>query len=66
MSQALEIPYAAYRVRQDLKPKNIDGLSEKLLDQHWKLYEGYVTNANLLNKLVWDVLESKKELTCQI
>ncbi len=49
-------------MRQDLKPKGLDGLSEKLIDQHWKLYEGYVTNTNLLNKLVWDVADSKKEL----
>jgi Fe-Mn family superoxide dismutase len=62
MSQTLEIPYATYQVRKDLKPKSIEGLSEKLIDQHWKLYEGYVTNVNLLNKLVWDVLDSNKEL----
>lgn len=62
MSQTLEIPYAAYQVRQELKPKNLEGLSEKLIDQHWKLYEGYVTNTNLLNKLIWDVVHSDKEL----
>ena len=44
-------PYLAYQVRQDLKPKDLDGLSEKMIDQHWKLYEGYVTNNNLINNL---------------
>lgn len=62
MSQTMQIPYAAYQVRQELKPKEVEGLSERLLDEHWKLYEGYVTNTNLLNKLIWDVLESGAEL----
>lgn len=62
MVQTLQIPYAAYQVRQELKPKNVEGLSEKLIDQHWKLYEGYVTNTNLLNKLIWDTADANKEL----
>ncbi len=62
MSQALQNAYASYKVRQDLKPKGLDGLSEKLIDQHWKLYEGYVTNTNLLNKLIWDAADANEEL----
>ena len=62
MSQTLTIPYAAYQARQDLKPKDLDGLSEKLIDEHWKLYDGYITNTNLLNKLIWDVSQSEKTL----
>jgi len=62
MPKPIAIPYPTYQVRNELKPKSVEGLSEKLIDQHWKLYEGYVTNTNLLNKLIWDVLESKKEL----
>lgn len=62
MSEINQVPYAAYKVRQDLKPKGLDGLSEKAIEQHWKLYEGYVTNTNLLNKLVWDTGEANKEL----
>ena len=60
MTQTLQIPYAAYQVRQDLKPKDLEGLSEKMIDQHWKLYEGYVTNTNLLNKLIWDVADLRQ------
>ncbi len=52
------IPSPNYRVRQDLKPKGLAGLSDAMLDQHWKLYEGYVTNTNLLSKAVWACLES--------
>jgi Fe-Mn family superoxide dismutase len=62
MSDTHQVPYAAYKVRQDLKPKDLEGLSEKMIDQHWKLYEGYVTNTNLLNKLTWDAAEGGKEL----
>ncbi|MBL8024523.1 MAG: superoxide dismutase [Elusimicrobia bacterium] len=62
MNDTSSNPYATYKVRQDLKPKDLDGLSEKGIDQHWKLYEGYVTNTNLLNKLVWDTAEAGKEL----
>ena len=62
MPQTVQIPYATYSVRNELKPKNLDGLSEKLIDQHWKLYEGYITNTNLLNKLIWDAADSDKPL----
>lgn len=62
MSETNQLPYAAYKVRQDLKPKDLEGLSEKGIDQHWKLYEGYVTNTNLLNKLIWDTGEAGQEL----
>lgn len=56
------IPYPTYQVRDELKPKDLDGLSEELIDQHWKLYKGYVTNTNLINKLIWDAAEADKEL----
>jgi Fe-Mn family superoxide dismutase len=37
-----------YQVRTELKPKKLDGISADQIDQHWKLYEGYVKNVNLL------------------
>jgi Fe-Mn family superoxide dismutase len=55
-------PYASYEVQQNLKPAGLDGLSEKLLDAHWKLYEGYVTNTNLLNKTIREALDAGTEL----
>ena len=39
-----------YKVRQELRPKGLDGLSEDQIAQHWALYEGYVKNVNLLNE----------------
>jgi len=56
------LPYPAYEVQQSLKPKTLEGLSEKLIDQHWKLYEGYVTNTNFLNKGIWEALEAGTEI----
>ncbi len=62
MPTATALPYASYEVQQELKPGKLDGLSEKLMDQHWKLYEGYVTNTNLLNKAIWECLDTGGEL----
>src|SRR3954469_12648582 len=55
-------PYVSYEVQQNLKPAGLDGLSDKLLDQHWKLYEGYVTNTNLLNKTIREASDAGTEL----
>ncbi len=48
----------SYKVQQSLKPQKLEGLSEKMMDQHWKLYDGYVTNTNFLNKAIWDAVDS--------
>lgn len=42
-------PRREYPVRQQLRPKDLSGISEAQIAQHWKLYEGYVKNVNLLN-----------------
>lgn len=39
-----------YKVRSELKPKGLDGISDNQIEQHWKLYEGYVKNVNTLNE----------------
>ena len=57
-----KLPYLNYEVKNDLKPGPLEGLSEKMIDQHWMLYKGYVTNVNLLNKTIWDCLDSDGEL----
>jgi superoxide dismutase, Fe-Mn family len=61
-SAVARLPYVAYQVRQELKPSSMAGFSERVLDEHWKLYDGYVTNVNLLNKMIRDVLDTGKEL----
>jgi superoxide dismutase, Fe-Mn family len=38
-----------YKPRQELRPKNLSGISEDQIEQHWKLYEGYVKNVNEIN-----------------
>lgn len=35
-----------YSARKNLKPARLRGISDDQIDQHWKLYEGYVKNAN--------------------
>jgi len=52
----------SYEVKNELKPGPLDDLSEKMMDQHWMLYKGYVTNVNLLNRSVRDCLDSGGEL----
>lgn len=40
------------RARRELRPRNLDGISEDQIAQHWALYEGYVKNAaSLAEKL---------------
>ncbi|MBI4423683.1 MAG: superoxide dismutase [Elusimicrobia bacterium] len=43
------MPYV-YQTRADLRPRGLDGISDKQVAQHWALYEGYVNNVNALNK----------------
>lgn len=37
-----------YEPKTNLKPSGLAGISEEQIAQHWKLYEGYVTNVNTL------------------
>jgi Fe-Mn family superoxide dismutase len=48
-----------YEPRQELKPKNLDGIGEDQIAQHWALYEGYVKNVNLLTKTLAGLSEKK-------
>jgi Fe-Mn family superoxide dismutase len=36
--------------RQELRPRDLKGISEDQIAQHWALYEGYVKNVNLLEE----------------
>ncbi|MCI0546107.1 MAG: superoxide dismutase [Candidatus Rokubacteria bacterium] len=38
----------SYTVQATLKPKALAGISDEQIDQHWKLYEGYVKATNEL------------------
>lgn len=39
-----------YPVKETLKPLGLNGLSDDQINDHWKLYQGYVANVNKLNK----------------
>ena len=41
-----------YQPKTDLRPRNLDGIGEEQIKQHWTLYEGYVKNVNELNKRI--------------
>ena len=50
---------------ESYKPKTFDlsdltGISDKTLEMHFKLYEGYVTNTNLLTEKIGDILADGK------
>lgn len=50
-----------YKTRQDLRPRDLRGISEEQIALHWALYEGYVKNVNALNGRLADL--SKKKST---
>jgi Fe-Mn family superoxide dismutase len=40
--------------------QNLDGLSQEQLEQHYKLYQGYVNNTNILNEKVAELIAAGK------
>src|SRR5690606_3988990 len=40
--------------------QGLDGISNEQLEQHYKLYQGYVNNTNILNEKVAELLSSGK------
>lgn len=39
-----------YAVREELKPKGLDGISDAQIEDHWALYKGYVNQTNALRE----------------
>jgi Fe-Mn family superoxide dismutase len=62
MQTIAPLPYMNHDVKNLLKPGPLEGLSSKMIDQHWMLYKGYVTNVNLLNKTIWECLDEDRNL----
>ncbi|MFA6527794.1 MAG: Fe-Mn family superoxide dismutase [Candidatus Babeliales bacterium] len=44
-----------YVIQSDLKPKGLTGISDAQIDDHWKLYEGYVKQTNALRNELSDL-----------
>ncbi len=40
----------SYAVQDQLRPTNLDSISQEQIDTHWALYKGYVANVNKLNE----------------
>lgn len=51
---------ADYVVREELKPKGLDGISDAQIEDHWGLYKGYVTQSNGLRKELADLRAADK------
>lgn len=47
-----------YNTKDEIKSLGLNGISDEQINDHWKLYQGYVTNVNKIN-------EELKELTVQ-
>jgi superoxide dismutase, Fe-Mn family len=52
LSEAFMTNGHLYKVRQELRPKSLHGISEEQISQHWALYQGYVKNANTLSEKI--------------
>lgn len=44
-----ELEIIIYTVQEQLKPQNLDGISNEQINDHWQLYKGYVAQVNTLN-----------------
>ena len=47
---------SVYKPR-DFKLSGLDGISDKTLDAHFSLYQGYVKNTNLLNEQILEMIQ---------
>ncbi len=52
-----------YTARTEFKPTGLVGISDKQIDEHWKLYEGYVTQTNTLMKQLAEMREKGEGAT---
>jgi Fe-Mn family superoxide dismutase len=41
---------STYAPREELKPRGLDGISDAMIEDHWTLYKGYVTQTNTLRE----------------
>lgn len=49
-----------YNVKENLKPSGLYGISDEQINDHWKLYEGYVKQVNMLNQELKDLAKEGK------
>lgn len=47
-----------YKARIEFKPSGLVGISDKQIDEHWKLYEGYCNQTNTLQKELTEMREA--------
>lgn len=49
-----------YIVKNEIKPLGLVGISDDQINDHWKLYEGYVKQVNALNKELKEMAQAGK------
>lgn len=49
-----------YKVQEQLKPSGLAGISDDQINDHWKLYTGYVAQVNKLNEELAQLLKNGK------
>jgi len=48
-----------YNVKKNLKPSGLVGISDEQINDHWKLYQGYVKQVNILNQALRQAQDEK-------
>lgn len=52
-----------YEPKEHLKPKGLIGLSDEQIEDHWKLYLGYISQVNRLNDEIVELVSQKQTST---
>jgi len=50
--------FPLYAIRDELKPQQLQGISQEQVDDHWGLYAGYVKQVNTLNEELFNLREA--------
>ena len=52
--------HKTYTIQEKLKPSGLNGISDNQINDHWKLYTGYVNQVNKLNEELNQLLKDGK------
>jgi len=52
--------FEEYTAKEAIKPSKLRGISDKQINDHWKLYQGYVKQVNALNKELKELVSAGK------
>lgn len=52
-----------YETKERLKPSGLIGISDEQIEDHWRLYQGYVSQVNRLNDEIVELVSQKQTST---